>query len=706
MKVNAPFSRFCLQALAMFSLALLLVACNTPTDTTVDDNTTDSTTDGETQSFTSSGGTSELTLTEGEGGTRIASFDPGAFVEIAEAETTSIAQDGGNVIPPPPDSGGGDGGDMPPPNGSDPTDPNMPPPDGSDPTDPNMPPPDGNDPTDPNMPPPDGNDPTDPNMPPPDGNDPTDPNMPPPDGDMPPPDGGMEPISSEDPVFCDGTNCPLPPPPDGGLDVIVHCEGDCGKHFGHDLTPDNDEFLGDFYDRCPDCPPLPPDFFEPKPEDGMVQDEFFGDRPDWYMEPPRDGGGDLPAGFFFNQELDEFISDGRVKPGDQIDFKDIPFDRFFAEGGNLQGLLPQLPLPPRVDLHVFGEFEQGKFAPDGFPEPPHGGVDGVLNVDDLFGNADDRPEPGHFELHDLRPELLDDADGTDVRDLLGPLLASEAAIKDFQEQPPIYDEVLSRLAEALKGPRLDDIIDELPDDHPARDIGDGLSDVQEFFPELDELNSNPELEQEKDENHHPTPDGFDGFTFEGSCPQFYDMFLTFNDDHTGEEQSAQIHTQFSMNDEMGRTFDCKESTELMYTNHEGSVLIQDDTAPADEERWVSFHGGQTLATRKFVCINADDPEDQFEGEESCLGYADVQVQLEPQEDAGMAVGGRMQHTTTECSTTGTPINAPPLIRDFNFGSVLNPENPPTTDPTDPQTPVDPQDPTPDPETETGVEDQI
>ena len=624
-------------------------------DATSDDATDDSTSDDgqagddgtapsdespETVTFASAGGTSELSLSVSEGSTArtLTTFNAGAFASLGQTEDGLFdpqeGHDGGAPPPPPPppDDGGSappppdDGGSAPPPDdgGSDP-----PPDDGGAP-----PPDDGSEP-----PPDDGIAP-----PPDDGSAP-----PPDDGSAPPPDDGSEPPPD------DGSE----PPPDGD-----YCpDGNCEDYFIGDFDQEDEAFLGDFYEQCPDCPDLPEDFFLPPPEDCVDCDQFYGEIPeDVFFDDVVEGDSLEFDGFYFHDEVNEFLIDYQ---DDFEGFIDIPFEEFFVDGGALEGLYPDWEVPPEFTPDVFGEFDFGLLPP-----PP----EGFLEFPPIPGFLEGFAGPDHFEFIDFA-ELTGEFDlpeGVSPEDLNDFQFADFFNFFDAENPPPGIPVAMFQLAERVEG--LHDYVASLDGDFEYDNLPPGI--LPEDFPTPEEAieifagafhekhwlltkdGVNPDLEQQAFE-HQPLPEGFDDFDFHGDCPQFKDLFTDYNEDFIGQTLRGQVQSTFSSD---GVT--CSETAVIETTQGEATPPVPTGEPGISVVEWdVKVHETRDM---KWETPDGETGETQVVN----VGIVKVFLYMHEYADADgnlvVDFSEETQYEVLQTEITGdpAPIEAPPLIPDF------------------------------------------
>lgn len=692
-------------------LGLGLSGCNM--ETAVND---DGGGDGESQAkrvYESPGGTSDIGFSTADNGvSTLSSFDPGAFVRSTNAGEASSTDglidpaqsepppppppgDGGSPPPPPPPDNGGNPpppppGDNPPPpdnnppppdgqgpppdgaNGPPPQDPNAPPPENGQfqPEDPNNPPPDGEfpppDPNDPNQGefppdgefppfdpnnPPDGFPPFDPNNPPPDGFPPFDPNNPPPDGFPPfdpnfPPDGGFPPFDPNNPPP-DGEFFPPPPPPPGFEDF-----------------PDDFFFFDDFENFLPPPPPggefppgepPPPPTFEDFPFEQFLQEhsieEFIPDIPPPFI-PDQFGAFDFgdvpppPPGFppfpppppiFFEggTEFGSFFDGPGFPPPPPLGPNGEPLGPPIGPDGGPIGPPPDLPPEFFAFNDVIAGFDQflldfppippdGPFPPDGGPFPPDGGPfspDGPFPPDGLPFP----PDLGALPFDDIRDLLPED------------FLPPDLALQEFED---------------------------FGADHPL--IGDGAK-------------VNPELEVAAFDRP-PLPPGFDGFDFDGDCPQFDDLFTVFDEEMVGQTMRGQVNATFTETLEDGTEVRCSETSVVESVLGPATPLVEMEDGVFQTQWVVNI---RQLTSSQFQFGDETNPEsfDQTRERLSQMTWTMVMNEVDTTGDGEpneMRVSGSNKIDILSENFEGTPPEGlpplpppPELLLPFDFQGVLD-----------------------------------
>lgn len=704
------------------------------------------------RTYESAGGTSGLDMGTGDAGAAVlSSFDPGAFARTTstpDEETINPADHdatGSEPPPPPPPDDSTTTSEPPPPpppdDGTTTSEP--PPPDGSEPLPPpddgtttsEPPPPDGTEP-----PPPDGSEP-----PPPDGSEPPPPDgeyFPPPDGELlPPPDGEYLPPPED---FDSTGTYTIEPPPDGyvgdggfyappeGFDedgiFFVPPEGFEGDAVY--LPPPPDDFTGDgfyfpppdgsfdgegfeapadFFDVYADFPPPPPDFegdWQPPPPDewsgasdwvSPPPDQLYADgawyppppplgwEGDWFPPPPPPEGIELfPPGMFFSDKFDEFFTPELFDAEGFVDgpppFEEFPFEAFFAEH-SLHDIIPDA--PPEFFPGAFGEFRFGELPPPPpgflpFPPPPV-----FVNKDGEFGFV--------FDFDAERPEDFVPPDG-----LPEEFFAHDAIVDDFKAfiegfDFPIPPGEPGGDPSGLGFVPFEDIAALLPDDFllPA-EVATLFESFGMNHPLIGEDGTvNPDLEQAF-VDHPPLPEGFDGFDFEGDCPQFDDLFTMYHADTAGETMRGQVMTTFTDRLDDGSTVTCSETTLLEVVQGEATPLVQMEPG-VFQTQWVVNIRQQTSA--EFLIQVPGDPTADIQASQareilSQMTWTMVMREIDTDGDgipdeiqvSGSNVTVILSETFDGELPPGLPPlpPAPELLLDLDFQGVLDLQPPPAT----------------------------
>lgn len=341
------------------------------------------------------------------------------------------------------------------------------------------------------------------------------------------------------------------------------------------------------------------DGFEPEFQDEFG-DFFFDEFSAFHFEGL---GGD-----FFDPS--DFIDDGgEFIAFDQFDFatmlENVELDQLF-EG-----------MPPHFEDDFFGEFVFGELPPPpfgfrDFPPPPNfldefGVADFVfdfdfdfqIDFDNLDGFVPPDGLPAEFFLFDAHvnefngfidefdfgffDEFGDEGPGFDPR---------------FGGQFMPFDEVAEFLPEGFL----------LPDQALARFLGFGQD--HPLISDDGKVNRDLELAFH---DRPPIPEGFEGFDFEGDCPQFDDLFTLYDADKVGETLRGQVNTTFSEELFDGSTVFCSETTVLESSHGEATPLVE--MVPGlFQTQWVVNIRQQTTA--QFLVQHPDFPDDDIEAEQT------------------------------------------------------------------------------------------
>jgi hypothetical protein len=448
-------------------------------------------------------------------------------------------------------------------------------------------------------------------------------------GDPPPPPEG------------DGGDPPPPPEGDGG-DVPPPPEGDGGDQppppEGGDQPPPPE---GDGGDQPP--PPEGDGGDVPPPPEGDG-----GDQP----PPPPEGFEAFPPDFEFTDEFQEFV-DGSFTGDEPLKFEEIPFDEYFQEHA-LDELYSDL--PPDYKEQYFGEFAFGDVPPppEGFPEfpppPDFMGTDGEFVPFEFDPNAPP-PEgmpPEFFEFDVKRAEL-------------------EAFLGEFKFEGSPGDIDFEALAEFLPDGFLppEDVLalfDGFGDDHPL--IGEDGS-------------VNPELEGAFHERP-PVPEGFDGFDFEGDCPQFDDLITVYDEKNVDETMRGQVNTTRTEELPDGCVVSCSDTTLIETVLGESIPLLS--VAPGIFETQWTVKVRQ-ITTTVFKKVAPDGGEETFKVTHEIVGLVLWTVVMEEVDTDGdgepeqMHVHGTSDYEILSSETTGEApegLGAPPeMILPYEYDATMD-----------------------------------
>ncbi len=699
----------------ILTLTAILAGCvmEMPTNGTEDeDGASGESTVAAKSEYTSAGGTSGLAIGSAESGAaQLSSFDPGAFVLSTQADVESESDglsepaefDGGapppnNPPPPPPNNpppppnnpppppAGGDNPPPPPPGGNgpgpaegapppagDPNQPPPPPPDGNapPPNDPNNPPPDGDfPPGDPNNPPPDGGfPPGDPNQPPPEGGfPPGDPNNPPPDGGFPPGDPNQPPPEGGFPPFD-----PNQPPPEGGF-----------PPFDPNQPPPFN----------PDFPP-PPEGFEQFPGGFEISDDFLN-----FINNPPPGGPGGPGG-------PNGPPNGEFVP---LPFNEIPFGDFLQDF-SLEDVIPNA--PPPFAPGAFGDFAFGDVPPPpaGFPPFPPPRFDGAFGG---FGSAFGPPlgdgafppppgdgpfppggpegpngpppnlPPEFFEFNERLNDLNAFVDGFDF---LPPPLPPGGEFPPDGPFPPdgqFPGDGGPPLPPQFAFIKFEDVAEFLPPDFlPPEEAIQIFENFGMGHPLIGDGGLvNPDLEQAF-EDRPPLPKGFDGFDFDGQCPQFDDLFTVYDEELVGVPMSGQINSTVTEMLDNGMELRCSDTTIIESVLGESTPLIQVEEGLLQTQWTVNI---RELKTTMFQVIDPDDPGAFEEFEQtteklSQMTWTMVMQEMDTDDDGVpdmfQVSGDNTIKVIEETADGGPPEGFPPLppppdlLLPFEFQGVLD-----------------------------------
>ena len=240
----------------------------------------------------------------------------------------------------------------------------------------------------------------------------------------------------------------------------------------------------------------------------------------------------------------------------------------------------------------------------------------------------------------------------------------------------LFDEVADLLPEDFLLPaQVAALFDEFGRDHPL------ISEDGEV---------NPDLEQAF-LDHPPLPEGFDGFDFDGDCPQFDDLFTLYDEENlVGKTMRGQVMTTFSNRLEDGSTVNCTETTLLEVVLGEATPLVQMEPG-VSQTQWVVNIRQQTSAT--FLVQDPDDPggDIQFDQAREVLSQMtwtmvmrDVDTDGDGEPDEVQVSGSNVVEILEESIEGDVPAGLPPLppppdlLLGLDFEGVLDLQPPEAT----------------------------
>ncbi len=208
-----------------------------------------------------------------------------------------------------------------------------------------------------------------------------------------------------------------------------------------------------------------------------------------------------------------------------------------------------------------------------------------------------------------------------------------------------------------------EVFDDFGSDHPL--IGDGAA-------------VNPELEAAAFDRP-PLPKGFDGFDFDGDCPQFDDLFTVYDDGIVGETMRGQVNATFTETLPDGREIRCSETSVVETVLGPATPLVEMEEGVFQTQWVVNI---RQLTSSMFQIGDQDNPEsfDQTRERLSQMTWTMVMNEVDTTGD-GIANEMRVSGSNKidilgEETDGGVPDGFPPLppspelLLPFDFQGVL------------------------------------
>lgn len=412
---------------------------------------------------------------------------------------------------------------------------------------------------------------------------------------------------------------------------------------------------------------------------------------------------DGAAGQFLNQfgfppPTGEAAPPGGTPPpqGPPVPFNEIPFGQYLADHP-VTDLIPTL--PPKFEHGAFGEFAFGTLPPPppGFPPfppppnfnggfggfappplppgtlppgtpPPPGGVVPPPGTPGFPPPLPDGLPPQMYEFHDMRAGVAEFLAGFEFPPLPPPPSGGGGGVPGPGPilPPPIdFESIKDLLPPTFLPPEFATAAFEyFGQNNPL--IGD------------DHL-INPDLEVAAFD-HPPLPPGFDGFDFDGDCPQFDDLFTVYDQANVGVPMKGQINSTFTSTDVDGNPVLCSDTTLVDVLLGEALPFVDMGDGVLQTQWVVDVH---RVRNAQFLVENPDDPALDEEFDVTTESFSQVTWTVLVQEvdvdgdgviDQVLTTGSNSIEMIEE-TVDGTPPPlvepAPELVLPFEFDTVLD-----------------------------------